>query len=305
MLFAAGISIVFRNARQLSWKRDIHSFANNTKSHHRRRSRCEFRQLFSRSHQKLDNMQQGYPGMPGMQMGQQQQYGQQQQPGQPGMPGQFRPGMMLPGQAGPPGQQQQQIPPHILQQQQQQLMHQQQQQQQMRGPMQHMPQPSQQNIPVPVPAATYAPPPPQPTAAAKQSTGVRDLSQALSSAEVLRHHKRKKPTDRSLPSLSYSQKLDSLKKEYEKLVEMEKTLDATCTRKKAELMDESTTVKRTTWKNLRIRLSNTCASQEWQEASDEAGSSQRPDFETGKGIPSWTVNIEGKLMDVGVIISDT
>jgi len=29
------------------------------------------------------------------------------------------------------------------------------------------------------------------------------------------------------------------------------------------------------------------------------GSSQRPDFENGRGIPSWTVTIEGKLIDVG------
>lgn len=127
---------------------------------------------------------------------------------------------------------------------------------------------------------------------------MRDLSQALSSAEVLRQHKRKRPTDRSLPSLSYDEKLENLKKEYEKLVEMEKSLDATCTRKKAELMDESTAMKKTTWKNLRVRVSNTCQSQEWQEGSDEAGSSHRPDFESGKGIPSWTVNIEGKLVDV-------
>lgn len=191
---------------------------------------------------------------------------------------------------------------HALQQQQQQLAHQQQQQQQMRMPMQHMSQPSQQGLSSG--AAAYGPPPPQPTASVKQSYTQRDLSQALTSAEVLRQHKRKRPTDRSLPSLSYDEKLESLKKEYEKLVEMEKSLDATCTRKKAELMDEGSSLKKTTWKNLRVRISNTCSHQEWQEASNEAGSSQRPDFESGRGIPSWTVTIEGKLVDVGIVQSD-
>lgn len=124
------------------------------------------------------------------------------------------------------------------------------------------------------------------------------MSQALTSGEVLRQHKRKRPTDRSLPSLKHDDKLESLKKEYEKLVEMEKSLDATCTRKKAELVDEGSSTKKTTWKKLRVRISNTCSHQEWQEASDEAGSSQRPDFESGRGIPSWTVTIEGKLVDL-------
>lgn len=230
--------------------------------------------------------------MPGFQPGQQQQVPSQyaQQQGQPGMPGQYMPGMMNLGQAGATGQQPQQIPQHILQQQQQQ-QHMLQQQQQMRMPM------PMQNIPTGV--AAYAPPPPQPTAMVKQTNAPRDLSQALTSAEVLRQHKRRRPTDRSLPSLSYDEKLESLKKEYEKLVEMEKSLDATCTRKKAEIMDEGSSTKKTTWKTLRVRLSNTCSSQEWQEASDEAGSSQRPDFENGRGIPSWTVTIEGKLIDVG------
>lgn len=171
-----------------------------------------------------------------------------------------------------------------------------------------MPVPSQQQSLQHPPAAAMQqgggipygqPVPPQYTAVAKRPVDTRELSQALSSAEVLRQHKRKKPTDRSLPSLAYDEQLESLKKEYEKLVELEKTLDATCTRKKAEMLDESSSMKKTTWKSLRVRISNECSNQEWQEASNEAGSStSKPNFDTGKGIPNWTVKIEGKLVDV-------
>jgi hypothetical protein len=265
--------------------------------------------------------QPSYQGMPGLQIAQQQgsggagqgqgppQYGQ---PQQQAIPANWRPGMMMPGQQQQ--QQQQQIPPHLLQQQQQ--------QQQMhhgapQAPQLRMPMPMQHQIHpggaaggppssssgIPNAGGAYAPAPPQPSASMKNVLSTRDLSQAHSSAEILRQHKRRKPTDRSLPSLAHDEQLENLKKEYEKLIEMERTLDATCTRKKAELLDEGTSLKKTTWKNLRVRISNTCASQEWQEEpmDGEAGSSRVPDFDSGKGIPNWTVNIEGKLVDVGSV----
>ena len=134
---------------------------------------------------------------------------------------------------------------------------------------------------------------------AKRTINTFDASSTLSSAEVLKQHKKRKATDRALPAslLSHDEGLVKLQKEYDKLLELEKTLDSTYMRKKAELIEEGTSSRRTTHKYLRVHISNECNSQEWQEQPGDQ-ESEAPDFESGKGVPSWTVKIEGQLRDV-------
>lgn len=119
-------------------------------------------------------------------------------------------------------------------------------------------------------------------------------------------HRKRKPTDRALPALTHDDGLDKLKQQYERLLELEKSLDVTYTRKRAELVDDSTNAKRTVWKRLRVRMSTDCADQEWQQSPSDgnaADENDKPDFETGKGIPSWTMRIQGQLLDVRVACS--
>lgn len=144
------------------------------------------------------------------------------------------------------------------------------------------------------------------TAQAKRTLNTLDVSAALSSAEILKQHKKRKATDRTLPAslVSHDEGLAKLQKEYEKLLELEKTLDTTYTRKKAEFLEEGSSARHTTHRNLRVRISNHCTSQEWQAPLADS-ESERPDFETGKGIPSWTVKIEGILQQVCAILSET
>lgn len=156
-----------------------------------------------------------------------------------------------------------------------------------------------------------------PTAQAKRQLPSTEINNMMSSSQILQAHKRRRPTDRSLPAtlLSHDQGLMKLHTEYERLLEVERTLDSTYTRKKAELLEEGMSLKRTTHKNLRVRISNECAYQAWQQEGSDAQSgsgsgedpsssapsvaAQQPDFDSGKGVPSWTVKIEGKLVDVG------
>ena len=153
---------------------------------------------------------------------------------------------------------------------------------------------------------------PMQTAAFKRSIGAVDTSIALNANEVMRQHKRRKPTDKTLPSLSHDEGLDKLKKEYERLLELERTLDVTYTRKKAELQDDLASVRKTVWKRLRIRIHNECADQEWQREEStkeppvdgETANNDKPDVETGKGVPSWTVHIEGAILDVSQVITE-
>ncbi|KAL4399216.1 SWI/SNF and RSC complex subunit Ssr3 [Malassezia pachydermatis] len=142
--------------------------------------------------------------------------------------------------------------------------------------------------------------------------------------EGFRGTKRDRPTDRSLPpSLKRQVKESAI---YNDLQRMERNLDWTLARKRAELMDsmgKPPKVKRT----LRIFLSNTCANQPFQvaeknqqkrEANDDAAGADgdegdddeattAPQNTSGAGsaeqeqhqndVPSWTLRIEGRLLD--------
>lgn len=152
-----------------------------------------------------------------------------------------------------------------------------------------------------------AAPPVIPTAAPKRAISLAEVHNTQTSNEIFQQYKKQRPTDRALPTalLSHDAGLVALSDEYEKLLEYEKNLDSLYARKKVELMEDSVALKRTVHKRLRVRISNTCSDQDWQrptQADKEQGTDQaqadRPDFDSGKGIPSWTVKIEGKLLDV-------
>ncbi|KAG8725173.1 SWI/SNF complex component snf12 [Ceratobasidium sp. 395] len=80
---------------------------------------------------------------------------------------------------------------------------------------------------------------------------------------------------------------------YEQLVERERKLDWITQRKRIELQDGIQKVIRTR-RTLRVFISHTASSQVWQ--NNEA--SAPPNFETGEGVPSWTLRIQGRLLPI-------
>lgn len=130
---------------------------------------------------------------------------------------------------------------------------------------------------------------------------------ALTSTDLLKLHKRRKPTTRSLP-LSLLRDGDPALREtaeaFDSLLEKEKELDWRLARRRAELADASTAGGnaggKTVWRTLRIRVGNTCEGQEWQKKGQkqEDQEDQKIDWETGEGVPKWTCTIEGQLLDV-------
>ncbi|KAH9012860.1 SWI/SNF complex 60 kDa subunit [Lactarius deliciosus] len=89
------------------------------------------------------------------------------------------------------------------------------------------------------------------------------------------------------PQLSVDSKM------YQDLLEMEKKLDWTIMRKKAEVQDalgRTASVTRT----LRLFLSHTVSGQAWQSGETSTpGTADPPNFETGQGIPAWQLKVEG------------
>ncbi|KAJ7050510.1 SWI/SNF complex protein [Mycena amicta] len=96
---------------------------------------------------------------------------------------------------------------------------------------------------------------------------------------------------------------------YQDLLAMERKLDWTMMRKKAEIQD---TLARTppeslliscllqltrpqTTRTLRIFLSHTLSGQAWQNTPDL---NDAPNFDTGEGIPAWALKIEGRLLEL-------
>ena len=161
----------------------------------------------------------------------------------------------------------------------------------------------------------------QPISSSKRPLSTLDPSSsaALSSHEILKQHKRRKPTSRSLPLslLVHDPALSKLGEAFEELLEKEKEVDLLFQGRKAELNDElgnmnaapggagaENTGKKTVWRTLRVKVGNTCTDQEWQQPPEQSGQGneeqqeKKPDFETGTGIPKWTCTIEGKLLDV-------
>ncbi|PKI82881.1 non-specific serine/threonine protein kinase [Malassezia vespertilionis] len=159
-----------------------------------------------------------------------------------------------------------------------------------------------------------------PTATATQAQQAQMQAQRIRSrnyydilvGEGFRGLKRDRPTDRSLPPALKRQVKESAL--YTDLQRIERNLDWTMARKRAELMDsmgKPPKVKRT----LRIFLSNTCANQPFQvvakaEEGDDAPAADAEDDEASTAqldekktqdadeqVPSWTMRIEGRLLD--------
>jgi SWI/SNF-related matrix-associated actin-dependent regulator of chromatin subfamily D len=102
---------------------------------------------------------------------------------------------------------------------------------------------------------------------------------------------------------------------YQDLLEMERKLDWTMTRKKVEVQDalvRTPTVRVDLWRKtveiastfqitrtLRIFLSQTVTGQVWQTGETApAEGGEAVNFETGQGIPAWAIKIEGRLLEV-------
>jgi SWI/SNF-related matrix-associated actin-dependent regulator of chromatin subfamily D len=112
--------------------------------------------------------------------------------------------------------------------------------------------------------------------------------------------KKRKLTDKTLPNAVLQHPdfaADS--KMYQDLLEMERKLDWTMTRKKVEVQDALAKTPTTT-RTLRIFLSHTVSGQVWQ-AGDTVlteGGETPVNFENGQGIPAWAFKIEGRLLEV-------
>ncbi|KAJ7043386.1 SWI/SNF complex protein [Mycena alexandri] len=81
---------------------------------------------------------------------------------------------------------------------------------------------------------------------------------------------------------------------YQDLLAMERKLDWTMMRKKAEIQDALVRTPTTT-RTLRLFMSHTVSGQSWQTAPDL---NDAPNFETGEGIPAWALKIEGRLLEL-------
>ncbi|KAF8494374.1 SWI/SNF complex subunit [Russula emetica] len=109
--------------------------------------------------------------------------------------------------------------------------------------------------------------------------------------------KKRKPNDRSLPtSILYDPQLSADSRMYQDLQDMEKKLDWTIMRKKAEVQDALGRTASTT-RTLRLFLSHTSSGQAWQSETSASGTADQPNFETGQGIPAWQLKIEGRLLE--------
>ncbi|KAJ7908286.1 SWI/SNF complex protein [Mycena leptocephala] len=81
---------------------------------------------------------------------------------------------------------------------------------------------------------------------------------------------------------------------YQDLLAMERKLDWTMMRKKAEIQDALVRTPTTT-RTLRLFMSHTVSGQSWQTTPDL---NDAPNFETGEGIPAWSLKIEGRLLEL-------
>ncbi|KAG8727970.1 SWI/SNF complex component snf12, partial [Ceratobasidium sp. 423] len=79
---------------------------------------------------------------------------------------------------------------------------------------------------------------------------------------------------------------------YEQLVEREKKLDWITQRKRIELQDGLQKMMKTR-RTLRVFVSHTTSNQVWQASENPAP----PNFETGEGVPSWTLRIQGRVLE--------
>ncbi|KAJ6591769.1 SWI/SNF complex 60 kDa subunit [Mycena vulgaris] len=107
--------------------------------------------------------------------------------------------------------------------------------------------------------------------------------------------KKRKLTDKSLPNaILQNPDFAQDSQMYQDLLGMERKLDWTMMRKKAEIQDALVRPPTTT-RILRVFMSHTVSGQSWQTTPDL---NDAPNFETGEGIPAWALKIEGRLLEL-------
>ncbi|KAI0944266.1 hypothetical protein AcW1_002018 [Taiwanofungus camphoratus] len=108
--------------------------------------------------------------------------------------------------------------------------------------------------------------------------------------------RKRKLTDKTLPNaLLQSSEFSADSQMYRDLLEMERRLDWTMTRKRVEVQDALQRIIPTT-RTLRVFLSHMTSGQAWQQGTNESGGKVNP--ETGEGIPAWSFRIEGRLLEI-------
>ncbi|KAI6007053.1 SWI/SNF complex 60 kDa subunit [Pisolithus albus] len=107
--------------------------------------------------------------------------------------------------------------------------------------------------------------------------------------------KKRKLTDKSIPhALAQVPEFAQESEMYQNLLEMERKLDWTMTRKRVEVQD-ALSRNPTTTRTLRVFLSHTVSGQSWQVGDAEG---EPVNFETGQGIPAWSFRVEGRLLEL-------
>ncbi|KAH8102680.1 SWI/SNF complex 60 kDa subunit [Cristinia sonorae] len=112
--------------------------------------------------------------------------------------------------------------------------------------------------------------------------------------------KKRKLTDKALPATILSSPNYSVDSQmYQDLIAMERRLDWTMSRKKAEVQDALLRTMPAT-RILRIFLSHSLSGQLWQQGTDPTDpvGEVKPNLETGEGIPAWQFKVEGRLLEV-------
>ncbi|KAI6002430.1 SWI/SNF complex 60 kDa subunit [Pisolithus orientalis] len=113
--------------------------------------------------------------------------------------------------------------------------------------------------------------------------------------DQLKTVKKRKLTDKSIPhALAQVPEFAQESEMYQSLLEMERKLDWTMTRKRVEVQD-ALSRNPTTTRTLRVFLSHTVSGQSWQVGDAE---SEPVNFETGQGIPAWSFKVEGRLLEL-------
>lgn len=106
--------------------------------------------------------------------------------------------------------------------------------------------------------------------------------------------KRRKLVDKNIPNaLLHAPEYTADSQMYQDLVNMERKLDWTITRKRTEVQD-ALARPMTTTRTLRIFLSHTVSGQPWQLGE---GTQPEVNAETGDGAPAWQLKIEGRLLE--------
>ncbi|OCH90078.1 SWI/SNF complex 60 kDa subunit [Obba rivulosa] len=107
--------------------------------------------------------------------------------------------------------------------------------------------------------------------------------------------KKRKLTDKNLPNaLLQSSEFSADSRMYTDLLQMERRLDWTMTRKRVEVQDALSRPIPTT-RTLRIFMSHTVSGQAWQQGAD---AEPKINPETGEGIPAFSFRIEGRLLEI-------